>query len=124
MFRPLFRHLFSIPKSATLEHRPDVTRGGLDRPALLRNARILDDVEALATSWLTAKVSQLLGIPEIDIDTTKPVHVYGMDSLVAIDLRNWFEREIGARLEIFTIMENIPLEELAAKAAKQSVYRS
>lgn len=121
--RPLFRHLFCTAGSGKPQDEYAAAAGGSDWPALLKSASTTDDAAALVTSWLSAKLAQLLGIPGIDIDTTRPVHAYGIDSLVAIDLRNWFEREIGARIEIFTLMGNISLEELAARAARDSLYR-
>lgn len=58
-----------------------------------------------------------------NIDTGKPAHPYGMDSIVAIDLKNWFAKEIGAGVSVFMLMGNTLLEQLSAAAAVKSRYR-
>ena len=45
-----------------------------------------------------------MGRPAGDVDTGKPLYAYGVDSLLAVELRNWFGKEIGAEVAIFDIM--------------------
>ena len=59
-------------------------------------------------------------IPEGDIDVFKPVHHYGVDSLVAIDYRNWIFRELKSTVTVFDILNSVPMTALAAKIAKKS----
>jgi hypothetical protein len=44
-----------------------------------------------------------------DIDTMKSINVYGIDSLVAIDLKNWMHREVGADVEVFVFLADMSL---------------
>jgi hypothetical protein len=59
-------------------------------------------------------------IPEGDIDISKPVHHYGVDSLVAIGYRNWIFRELKSTVTVFDILNSVPLTQLAAKIARNS----
>ena len=54
-----------------------------------------DDAAILATEWFSGKIGQISRLSKPDIDPSRPVYTYGIDSLVAIDLQNWFAREIG-----------------------------
>lgn len=119
--RPMFRHLFRIGthESRTGETGPEVS---LDKAAQLQDA---SDEEAarLVKGWLLSKIASILGLLDSDIDPGKPVHTYGIDSLVAVDLRNWFAREIGADIGVFMLMGNTPLEGVSAAASNKSQYR-
>ena len=57
-------------------------------------------------------------IPVEEISETKPISVYGMDSLVAVEMRNWLFKEMDATISILELLANQPLVSLAAKIAK------
>lgn len=65
----------------------------------------------------------MLALVESDIDTSKPLHTYGIDSLIAIDLKNWLAREIGANIDVFMLMGNDPMEVLSAESTRRSRFR-
>ncbi|TGO47687.1 hypothetical protein BCON_0267g00180 [Botryotinia convoluta] len=58
----------------------------------------------LVANALRSNLSKILGIPEYDIELRNRVESYGIDSLVAVELRNWFGREMGADLAVFEIL--------------------
>ncbi|KAI1211883.1 lovastatin nonaketide synthase [Annulohypoxylon truncatum] len=123
--RPLFRHLYRLG----LKENGQATTGTshnlvtADKGAQLQGAVSEQEAIHLVTEWLSAKVASILGLPETEINPSKPIHTYGIDSLVAIDLKNWFSREIGADVGVFMLMENMPLDQLSAEATKKSRYR-
>ncbi|KAK6598095.1 polyketide synthase [Botrytis cinerea] len=55
------------------------------------------------------EVDEVIGVELADIDTNKPFHAYGVDSLLAVELRNWFGKELGTNVAVYDIMgaENI-----------------
>ncbi|KAL6231683.1 hypothetical protein BDW75DRAFT_243677 [Aspergillus navahoensis] len=117
--RPIFRHLFqrTTPQSSPFQEPEASARQS--RPDILQANHAYPDRQAsLVLEWTCSKVSQVLGVPIADICPDKPVLSYGIDSLVAVDLKNWFEREIGARVTVLDLMGNIPLQELCATAAQ------
>ncbi|KAF1951581.1 ketoacyl-synt-domain-containing protein [Byssothecium circinans] len=65
---------------------------------------------SIVTLSLTHKVSRAISIPAPDIDTSKPLYSYGVDSLVAVELRNWLAREFGANIAVFRLMGARDLE--------------
>lgn len=55
-----------------------------------------------------------------EIDAGRPVSSYGVDSLVAAELRTWFFRELEAEVSIFELLGGMPIIELARVAAERS----
>lgn len=68
----------------------------------------------LITSAMVERLAKLMMMPESDVDAGKPLSTYGVDSLVAVEVRNWIARETGVDVSVFDIMANIPIRTLAA----------
>lgn len=69
---------------------------------------------------LTAKLAKSMMMPIEDLDASKPANTYGVDSLVAVEIRNWIFREIKADVSVFDILSSIPLATLSGKVALKS----
>ena len=74
----------------------------------------------LITSALCTKLAKSMIIAVDEIDVTRPVSSYGVDSLVAAEMRNWFFRELKAEVSIFELLGGMPMMELARMAAERS----
>ncbi|EDN95526.1 hypothetical protein SS1G_11404 [Sclerotinia sclerotiorum 1980 UF-70] len=74
----------------------------------------------VASSGLREKLARTLRIPEEDIETQRSIHTYGVDSLVAVDLRYWLAKEMKADLSIFEIMGDDSLGKLSWLIAKRT----
>nr|WHF58361.1 polyketide synthase [Aspergillus sp.] len=59
------------------------------------------------------RLSDILAISAEDIDPSKPVHLYGVDSLVAMEMRVWFREALQLDVAVFDILSNRPIEGLA-----------
>ncbi|KAE8364748.1 hypothetical protein BDV27DRAFT_157511 [Aspergillus caelatus] len=122
--RPIFSHLFRMDtQEASKLHKVQAGAANVNRSSRLKNATSHNEATELVTEWLSAKVGHVLGMSPSDIEPGKPIQAYGIDSLVAIDLKNWFETEIGASMTVFDVMSNTPLGRLSAMAAEKSRYR-
>lgn len=84
-----------------------------------RDLRALSDVEQLSvlSDFLTESLSQLLGIAARDIDPDKPIVQLGFDSLMAVELRNRLESELGISVPFADILEGPSLGELTTQLA-------
>lgn len=87
---------------------------------LLKSARKLDEATSVICNRLTVKISSLSMIPVEDIGTDRPLSEYGMDSLVAVEMRNWIGREMDATIPILELMANEPLHQLASNILAKS----
>ncbi|KAG8526399.1 putative secondary metabolism biosynthetic enzyme [Bacidia gigantensis] len=86
----------------------------------LKQSATLEEAAREIRVELIPKVSNLLMVPVERISPTKSLSEYGMDSLVAVEMRNWLLRELDAALPILELMADIPLQELSWKIAKSS----
>ena len=121
--RPMFRHLFRMrDPNAPAAGASAAAESELSHGAMLKNAESAEAASALVTTWFSAKLAHVLGLAKADVDETKPVHAYGVDSLVAIDLRNWLQREIGASIPVFELMSGSSIRELSAAAVAKSTF--
>ncbi|PZD41177.1 Polyketide synthase modules protein [Pyrenophora tritici-repentis] len=120
--RPLFRHLFQMTSAPSTKPQTASSSGPINRATALKESKNLDEAAEQVTEWFSAKVAQVLGVRVEDIDRAKPVNVYGIDSLVAIDLKNWMHREIGADVEVFILLANVSLQDLCREVVKKSGF--
>lgn len=84
----------------------------------LRKVKSLAEATRQICEAIIYKVSSLSMTPVEDISETKPISEYGMDSLVAVEMRNWLFKEMDATIPILELLANQPILSLAAKIAK------
>lgn len=120
MQRRTFRHLHQMGLD---EGQSKDTETAVDYVALFRSATSLAEGAQILTEGLVKKLAKALSIPPDDIDTSKPLHAYGVDSLLAVELRNYFAKELGADVAIFDLMGGASFAAVGMTVASQSRYR-
>lgn len=70
---------------------------------------------------LAAKLAKAMSMAPEDIDTSKPVSAFGVDSLIAMEIRNWVFGVLRSKVGIFDILRSGPILQLAAKIAENSL---
>ncbi|KAF7588746.1 hypothetical protein BBP40_005272 [Aspergillus hancockii] len=93
---------------------------GFNITAAFQSATSLAEATALSIEALTLKLCRVLSLLESDIDGNRPLHEYGVDSLVAVELRSWFSKEMLADVAVFDIMGRATVASLAQLAAGRS----
>lgn len=78
------------------------------------------EVVQLVTDAIIKKLSDMFMIPTDEFDKSQPMSKYGVDSLVAVELRNWLVAHVQAEMSIFDVLQSVSLEALAGKAAGKS----
>lgn len=63
---------------------------------------------------------QCLRVPPSEVDPAQPLYRYGVDSLTAIEVRNWISRELKANIALLEIVSAVPIGDFAAKIAEKS----
>ncbi|PWY75103.1 polyketide synthase [Aspergillus heteromorphus CBS 117.55] len=102
--RPLFRHLSATDPAHSSNSNARSAEGISNLPALFAAAESTTEATGIAMRATREKLSLMLSVPADQIDTDKPLHQYGVDSLAAVELRNWFARELGADIAMFDIL--------------------
>ncbi|PKY05111.1 KR-domain-containing protein [Aspergillus campestris IBT 28561] len=119
MQRPLFRHLAAHEPSSSSTTNPT---SNTNFAAVFATAKSLDEVTAILKQEMRSKLSRMLSISSDEIDLDKPIHQYGVDSLAAVELRNWFGRELRADIAIFDILGGASIASVVALAVGKSDY--
>ncbi|KAJ4296095.1 hypothetical protein N0V88_004797 [Collariella sp. IMI 366227] len=71
---------------------------------------------------IAAKLADIFNIPLPDIDVELPLSRYGVDSLVAVELRNWLSASAKAKVSVFEILQSASITEFAALVAGKSEH--
>ncbi|KAH8799173.1 hypothetical protein F5884DRAFT_905619 [Xylogone sp. PMI_703] len=66
------------------------------------------------------KLSSMISIPAEDIDVSKALSSYGVDSLVAIEFRTWVMKDLGAEVPLLELLGSSPISGLASRITSQS----
>lgn len=90
--------------------------------AKLANVHSITAATEVILEALIEKLAHLLQCPSSDIDADRPLHSFGVDSLVAVEIRNWISKMCIADISLFTIMRSVPMGVLALEIAKKSEY--
>ncbi len=104
---PRFAHL--------LQQRESSSAGSENRAE--RSARVSDP--AALETLLRDKLARVLGTSPDRLDGAKPLLNLGLDSLMAVELRNWIESELRVNLPIVELMRSPSLSGLARLLGEQ-----
>ncbi|KAK8112334.1 uncharacterized protein PG998_008791 [Apiospora kogelbergensis] len=74
----------------------------------------------LMTEALVKRTAEIVQMPASEVDPAQPLYKYGVDSLTAIEVRNWISRELKANMALLEIVSAVPIAEFAAKIAEKS----
>ncbi|TDB90608.1 SDR family NAD(P)-dependent oxidoreductase [Actinomadura sp. KC216] len=106
---PLVAEL-AVPDAAT---PPDGGRGALTAADLL--AADPADQQELLESYLRVEIARALEMPLDQLDIDEPLTSIGVDSLVAVGVKNQIEVELGMSLPLADALEGSSLREIAAR---------
>lgn len=99
--RPLFmgfsQHMRNTGTGPCDEDAEDPTR-------LFRVADGPHERASVVVSALAKRLARAISISPEDIDLSKPLAEYGVDSLMAVELRNWIGTSFKAQVTVFDIM--------------------
>ncbi|KAK3352846.1 hypothetical protein B0T25DRAFT_580684 [Lasiosphaeria hispida] len=96
--------------------------GGGDLGARIAEASTFDDAVAVIVSGVAKKLMDIFMIAEDEVVSSKSPADYGVDSLVAVELRNMLALKAGAELSIFDIMQSASITALAGAVAAKSSH--
>ncbi|KAL8657370.1 MAG: hypothetical protein Q9226_001979 [Calogaya cf. arnoldii] len=87
---------------------------------LLKEAETLESAVRMVCEAIRQRLSSLLMISVDEIDAKKPVVAYGLDSLAAVELRNWITTGLEAKVPLIELMNSPSIEHLAGRIASKS----
>lgn len=92
---------FDVARAAGAE----AAGGREDAAQLFRRADTAAGRAEVVVAALREKLARALGVVVDEIDAAKGLADYGVDSLMAVELRNWIRKDFGVSLAVFEIMD-------------------
>ncbi|MCJ1314522.1 hypothetical protein MMC25_008204 [Agyrium rufum] len=124
MPRPLFRHLHFADNSKAISS--ESSSSGANSPnfkSIFGSSESMSYAGAAVADALAEKLSRSLSMPSTDVDHSKPLQYYGVDSLIAVELRNWFAKELLNDVPVFEILGNKTCTSTGLLAVEKNSFR-
>ncbi|KAI1820657.1 hypothetical protein F4861DRAFT_50798 [Xylaria intraflava] len=107
--------------SATLNAKSNKTSGTtIDLAAVLGAAKNMGDATKIVCQGLMIKLAKGLMMELEDLDPARPINTYGVDSLIAVDIRAWALKDLQSVVHVSEILKNQPMINLAEHIASKS----
>lgn len=105
-----FKHLRLAAEATAAENSCNQT---VSFNAALKAAKSLDEAQDVVCRGLLNKLPSVLMLEVEDMDATRSLSNYALDSLVAIEVRNYITREFEANLQVLELLSSGSIETLA-----------
>jgi hypothetical protein len=96
------------------------TAPSISLSSAVKSSKSYEEAVQLVSNGLMDKVSAVLMVPREEMDQSRPIVVYGLDSLVAIEIRNWITSELEASLQVLELLTSSSITALAEMILKKS----
>jgi acyl carrier protein len=119
--KPLFtalKHLGTSAVGAVNVAAP--VDGVIDLAAQLTTVGSLDEADCVIAGMLRAHIAKAVQRAVDDIDLSQPLDSYGIDSLMAVELRAWIGEKMKADVTLFDILNAESVQTLASKISTTS----
>lgn len=122
--RPLLAAFSYIPESGASPDGNILKRTVTDAAAaMFRQSTDSTERIQIVLRALAVKLAGAMSISPEDVEPGKALSTYGVDSLMAVDLRNWIGTEFSATVAVFDIMGGIPLASIADLVVAKSTVK-
>ncbi|ETS78082.1 hypothetical protein PFICI_10144 [Pestalotiopsis fici W106-1] len=92
-----------------------------DFSVLFQKATSAEEKSAIVVKGLAGMLARALMIPADDISQTRSLSDYGVDSLMAVELRNWISNKFDTNIGVFDIMGGKPIHAIGDLVVSRSI---
>lgn len=117
MTRPMFRGTWNINEQGKTGAKEDVAT---DVTSQLHGVASETEAANIIANALMQRLSNALAVPMKNLDSSRPMHIYGVDSLIAVELRNWFNQKLDADIAVFEILGEVTFRDIGFLVAGKS----
>ncbi|KAI1759001.1 putative polyketide synthase [Hypoxylon sp. FL1150] len=115
---PMFSNLQQMTSSVTDGANNATSSGPTLASQVLASTSLSEATEILARG-LAERLTTIFSMSQDGFDLNQPLHTYGVDSLIAVELRNWFLKTLKVDLAIFEISGGATAVTLGRTAAEK-----
>ncbi|KAL7947193.1 putative polyketide synthase [Trichoderma barbatum] len=90
--------------------------------SMLASAASFEEASFIVRDGLSAMLAKAMNMLPSEIDINKSLNAYGVDSLVAVTIRNWILNNCGVQFSVFEILSDSPITEMANTIAVKGGY--
>jgi NAD(P)-dependent dehydrogenase (short-subunit alcohol dehydrogenase family) len=90
--------------------------------AMLTRASTVAVAGELISEGIRDVLAKAMTLLSEEIDAGKPPNAYGVDSLVAIGLRNWVQGQCGVEISLFEVLSELSVAEMGLMIARKGGY--
>ncbi|KAJ8117262.1 hypothetical protein ONZ43_g4250 [Nemania bipapillata] len=120
---PLFSQLGQLEAEAsTLSQQKAVVKKEPETATRIAAASSIAEAEDIVLNALLNKLSRVLSVESSELDPDKPLHAYGVDSLVAVDVRSWLLKDVGSEVSVFDMTAQASILRLAKTATMKNRF--
>lgn len=106
---------------------PDLTKGDAnpskDMKAILACSTDVSAATEIVCTGLMHMLAKSMNMLFEEMDAGKPPNAYGVDSLVAVGVRNWVFSNCGVQVSVFEVLSDRTVGELATMIAERGGFR-
>ncbi|KAJ6031693.1 Acyl transferase/acyl hydrolase/lysophospholipase [Penicillium herquei] len=121
--RPLLSTFSYIPDSGASAEQDPLKKKAIDPAILFQQSTDPSERQQIFLRALAVKLAGSMSISPDDVVSSKPLSTYGVDSLMAVDLRNWIGTTFGATIAVFDIMGGVSLAKIADLVAEKGTVK-
>ncbi|KAI9373556.1 polyketide synthase [Aspergillus egyptiacus] len=122
--QPLLAPFSYIPGSGADTAHANGKETEIDAASLFKQTSDPKERARVVFRALAAKLARAMSISPDDVQTGKALSEYGVDSLMAVELRNWIVREFGAAVAVFDIMGDVSIAGIAELVVARSAVET
>ncbi|KAM0342042.1 hypothetical protein ACHAPU_009770 [Fusarium lateritium] len=115
---PRFGH-FAPPTSLHSQQEGGGTGSGGNIKQCIEEAGSHDEAVAAVTEAFCGKLETMLQLASGSVNISRPIIDIGIDSLVAVEIRTWFLKELGADVPVVKILGGDTVEQVSTLATKK-----
>lgn len=108
-----FKHLRLAAEALASQQGSTAQAVTVSYNAQLKAAKSLEEAQDVVCRGLLSKLPSVLMLEQEDMDVTRSLADYALDSLVAIEVRNFCTREFEANLQVLELLSSGSIESLA-----------
>lgn len=116
---PRFSFLRRKDVDGTLSKKDEIDTAESPSSQLSRAESMRDAIDLITTS-VCQRLARGLQTAAENIDANKPLHSFGVDSLMAVEMRTWITVNLQADVSLFDILSGVSIAALAVKIAAKS----
>ncbi|KAI1108931.1 polyketide synthase [Nemania sp. NC0429] len=118
---PLFGHL-GLLEAGIMANQETTAKKEVKHAARIAAAITIAEAEDIVLDALLHKLARVLSVDVSNLDASKPLHAYGVDSLVAVDVRSWLMKDLGSEVSVFDMNSQASIARLAKTATSKNRF--